>query len=85
MRWARARWPSAIGQKSARNTDAHAHDATNGYSRWPFINENVCDAIRAGLIVLSLHMGAYWGLWVLFGWIGCTLGYVPAWCPQPLP
>ena len=42
-------------------------------------------AVIACAIVLSLQMGTYWSLWLLFGWLGCGLGWVPSWCPQPLP
>lgn len=41
--------------------------------------------VKGVLIVFTLHMSAYYGLWLLFGWLGCGLGWVPSWCPQPLP
>ena len=42
------------------------------------------EAVHGALIVVGLHMGAYYGLW-LIGGLCCWLGWVPMFCPHPLP
>ena len=38
----------------------------------------------AGAIVVGCQMLGYWGLWLLGGLL-CVVGWVEAFCPQPLP
>ena len=37
------------------------------------------------VFVFVMHMGVYYGFWLVLSWLGCGLGWMPEWCVQPLP
>ena len=85
MIWNPVQWPSVSGHKSAPSVGSHGSGDEIVLPPCPSTAETVRTATMAALIVVSLHMGVYWGMWLLLGSLGCSLGYVPAWCPRSLP